>query len=44
VKADGLLPAETKLRSSKYLNNLIEQAPEDRPAGRSLQPAHPSRS
>ena len=26
VKADGLLPAETKVRSSKYLNNLIEQA------------------
>src|SRR5580704_1063736 len=26
LKADGLLPAETKLRSSKYLNNLIEQA------------------
>src|SRR5271168_1096377 len=25
LKADGLLPAETKLRSSKYLNNLIEQ-------------------
>ena len=24
LKADGLLPAETKLRSSKYLNNLIE--------------------
>ena len=23
LKADGLLPAETKLRSSKYLNNLI---------------------
>jgi transposase-like protein len=26
LKADGLLLAETKLRSSKYLNNLIEQA------------------
>ena len=25
MKADGQLPAETKLRSSKYLNNLIEQ-------------------
>ena len=25
LKADRLLPAETKLRSSKYLNNLIEQ-------------------
>ena len=25
LKADGLLLAETKLRSSKYLNNLIEQ-------------------
>ena len=25
LKADGLLPAATKLRSSKYLNNLIEQ-------------------
>ena len=25
LKADGLLPAETQLRSSKYLNNLIEQ-------------------
>ena len=25
LKADGLLPAEMKLRSSKYLNNLIEQ-------------------
>ena len=25
LKADGLLPAETKLRSSKYLNNLIEE-------------------
>jgi transposase-like protein len=25
LKADGSLPAETKLRSSKYLNNLIEQ-------------------
>jgi transposase-like protein len=25
LKADGLLPAETRLRSSKYLNNLIEQ-------------------
>jgi len=25
MKADGELPAETKLRSSKYLNNLIEQ-------------------
>ena len=25
LKADGLLPAETKLRSFKYLNNLIEQ-------------------
>ena len=25
MKADGELPADTKLRSSKYLNNLIEQ-------------------
>jgi transposase-like protein len=25
LKVDGLLPAGTKLRSSKYLNNLIEQ-------------------
>ena len=25
MKADGQLPAETRLRSSKYLNNLIEQ-------------------
>ena len=25
MKADGQLPADTKLRSSKYLNNLIEQ-------------------
>ncbi|MFL9856263.1 IS6 family transposase [Paraburkholderia madseniana] len=25
MKADGLLPKRTKLRSSKYLNNLIEQ-------------------
>ena len=25
LKADGWLPADTKLRSSKYLNNLIEQ-------------------
>src|SRR5947208_3094757 len=25
LKADGWLPAHTKLRSSKYLNNLIEQ-------------------
>src|SRR5713226_6818125 len=25
LKADGTLPADTKLRSSKYLNNLIEQ-------------------
>jgi transposase-like protein len=25
MKADGLLPGGTKLRSSKYLNNLIEQ-------------------
>ena len=25
LKADGLLSTETKLRSSKYLNNLIEQ-------------------
>jgi len=25
VKADGSLPADTKQRSSKYLNNLIEQ-------------------
>ena len=25
MKADGLLPAETEVRSSKYLNNLIEQ-------------------
>ena len=25
MKADGELPAETKLRSSKYLNNMIEQ-------------------
>jgi transposase-like protein len=25
LKADGLLPPDTKVRSSKYLNNLIEQ-------------------
>ncbi len=25
LKADGCLPTNTKLRSSKYLNNLIEQ-------------------
>ena len=25
LKADGTLPTETRLRSSKYLNNLIEQ-------------------
>jgi transposase-like protein len=25
VKNDGLLPRRTRLRSSKYLNNLIEQ-------------------
>ena len=25
LKVDGLLPTDTKLRSSKYLNNLIEQ-------------------
>ncbi|AXF06052.1 IS6 family transposase [Paraburkholderia hospita] len=25
MKADGLLPEDTKIRSSKYLNNLIEQ-------------------
>jgi transposase-like protein len=25
MKADGLLPADTKVRSSKYLNNVIEQ-------------------
>jgi transposase-like protein len=25
MKADGLLPENTKVRSSKYLNNLIEQ-------------------
>ena len=25
LKADGLLPAETRLRSSKYMNNLVEQ-------------------
>jgi transposase-like protein len=25
LKADGLLPADTEVRSSKYLNNLIEQ-------------------
>jgi putative transposase len=25
MKRDGLLPGDTKLRSSKYLNNLIEQ-------------------
>jgi transposase-like protein len=25
LKADGLLPEDTKIRSSKYLNNLIEQ-------------------
>jgi transposase-like protein len=27
LKVDGLLPADTKVRSSKYLNNLIEQDP-----------------
>jgi transposase-like protein len=25
MKADGMLPDDTKIRSSKYLNNLIEQ-------------------
>ncbi|MFT0175116.1 IS6 family transposase [Paraburkholderia mimosarum] len=25
MKADGLLPVDTKIRSSKYLNNLVEQ-------------------
>jgi transposase-like protein len=25
MKVDGLLPEDTKVRSSKYLNNLIEQ-------------------
>ncbi|SEI27217.1 DDE domain-containing protein [Paraburkholderia hospita] len=25
MKADGVLPEEAKVRSSKYLNNLIEQ-------------------
>ena len=25
MEADGLLPNDTKLRSSKYLNNVIEQ-------------------
>jgi transposase-like protein len=25
MRTDGLLPTRTKLRSSKYLNNLIEQ-------------------
>jgi transposase-like protein len=25
LKADGLLPADTKLRSSEYLDNLIDQ-------------------
>jgi transposase-like protein len=25
VKANGLLPTDTKVRSSKYQNNLIEQ-------------------
>lgn len=25
MKADGLLPEDTKVRTSKYLNNLIEQ-------------------
>jgi transposase-like protein len=25
MRTDGLLPKDTKLRSSKYLNNLIEQ-------------------
>ena len=25
MKADGQMPTDTKLRSSKYLNNLIEQ-------------------
>jgi transposase-like protein len=25
MKTDGELPADTKVRSSKYLNNLIEQ-------------------
>ncbi|CAB3775008.1 hypothetical protein LMG29542_08390 [Paraburkholderia humisilvae] len=25
MKADGLLPAHTKIRTSKYLNNLIER-------------------
>ena len=25
MKAEGLIPEDTKIRSSKYLNNLIEQ-------------------
>jgi transposase-like protein len=25
MKADGMLPGDTKVRSSKYLNNLVEQ-------------------
>jgi transposase-like protein len=25
IKADGLVPEDTKVRSSKYLNNLVEQ-------------------
>jgi transposase-like protein len=36
MKADGLLPADTEVRSSKYLNNLIEQ--DHRNSGQSIQP------
>ena len=32
VKADGSLPMNTKLRSSKYLNNLIDAGPSKREA------------
>jgi hypothetical protein len=43
MKVEGLLPADTKVRSSKYLDNLIEQdplsAPEPNPA-RSNPAAH----
>jgi transposase-like protein len=38
LKADRSLPANTKLRSSKYLNNLIEQ---DHCCGARLQESGP---
>jgi transposase-like protein len=36
LKVDGLLPTDTKLRSSKYLNNLIEQDHRSAPSSASL--------